>query len=79
MEIEPATPAGAPPVVQPPGRGRGLVTLLFSDVVGSTALEQALGDRAGGAVPQERHEDVRQVLRDFAGGEAVEGKKGGAP
>ena len=64
METEPATPTGAPPGVQPPEHDRGLVTLLFSDVGGSTALKQALGDRAGIAVLQQQHEQVRQVLQN---------------
>ncbi len=71
METEPATPTGAQPGLQPPGHGSGLVTLLFSDVVGSTALKQALGDRAGVALLQEHHEQVRQVLRNFAGSEVI--------
>ncbi|MGA2867310.1 MAG: adenylate/guanylate cyclase domain-containing protein [Verrucomicrobiota bacterium] len=71
MEAEPVTPTPAPPGVQPPGHDRGLVTLLFSDVVGSTALKQALGDRAGVALLQQHHEQTRQVLRDFAGAEAI--------
>jgi class 3 adenylate cyclase len=57
--------------VQPLGHDRGLVTLLFSDVVGSTALKQALGDRAGVALLRQHHERVRQVLRDFAGAEVI--------
>ena len=71
METEPATPTGAPPGVQPPGHDSGLVTLLFSDVVGSTALKQALGDRPGVALLHEHHEQVRQVPRDFAGAEVI--------
>jgi class 3 adenylate cyclase len=45
--------------------------LLFSDVVGSTALKQALGDRGGVALLQQHHEQVRQVLRDLAGAEVM--------
>ena len=78
MENEPATQTGAPPGVQPPGHGSGLVTLLFSDVVGSTALKQTLGDRAGVALLQQHHEQVRHVLRGFAGEEAMERKEDGA-
>jgi len=58
METEPATPTRAPPRVRPPEHDRGLVTLLFSDVVGSTALKQ-------------HHEQIRQVLRGFAGAEVI--------
>jgi len=75
METEPATPTGAPPGVQPPGHHRGLVTLLFSDVVGSTALKQALGDHAGVALLQQHHEQVGQVLQNYAGAEAMERKE----
>ncbi|MGA2867527.1 MAG: adenylate/guanylate cyclase domain-containing protein, partial [Verrucomicrobiota bacterium] len=71
MEAEPVTPSRAPAGVQPLGHDRGLVTLLFSDVVGSTALKQALGDRAGVALLQQHHELFRQVLRDFAGAEVI--------
>jgi WD40 repeat protein/class 3 adenylate cyclase/tRNA A-37 threonylcarbamoyl transferase component Bud32 len=45
--------------------------LLFSDVVGSTALKQSLGDRAGVALLQQHHEQVRQVLRNFVGAEVI--------
>jgi len=78
MEAEPATPTRAPPGVQPPEQDRDLVTLLFSDVAGSTALKQTLGDRAGVPLLQQHHGQIRQVLRDFEGGEAMEGKEGGA-
>ena len=71
METEPATPTRAPPGVRPPGHDRGLVTLLFSDVVGSTALKQTLGDRAGVALLKQHHEQIRQVLRDFAEVEVI--------
>ena len=71
MEAEPVTPARGPSGVQPPGHHPGLVTLLFSDVVGSTALKQTLGDRAGVALLQQHHELVRQVLREFAGAEVI--------
>jgi len=53
-----------------PHRG-GLLTLLFTDVVGSTALKQQLGDRAGVELLQEHHRLVRQTLSQFAGAEEV--------
>ena len=62
METEAATPTRAPPGVKPPGHHRGLVTLLFSDVRGSTVLKQ-------------HHEQIRQVLWGFAGEEARERKE----
>ena len=40
----------------------GLVTLLFTDIVGSTKLKQALGDREGVAVIQHHHAMVREIL-----------------
>jgi class 3 adenylate cyclase len=49
--------------------------LLFSDVVGSTALKQALGDHAGVALLQQHHEQVGQVLQNYAGAEAMERKE----
>jgi WD40 repeat protein/serine/threonine protein kinase/class 3 adenylate cyclase len=45
--------------------------LLFSDVVGSTALKQALGDRAGVALVQEHHALVRNILEQFPGAEEI--------
>lgn len=45
----------------------GLVTLVFTDVVGSTALKQRLGDRAGTALLQEHHRLVRQSMARFPG------------
>jgi TolB-like protein/class 3 adenylate cyclase/Tfp pilus assembly protein PilF len=48
----------------------GLVTLLFSDIVGSTQLKQSLGDRDGVALLQRHHALVRELLSSF--GEAQE-------
>jgi WD40 repeat protein/class 3 adenylate cyclase len=44
----------------------GVVTLVFTDVVGSTALKQQLGDKAGVELLQRHHELLRQALAQFA-------------
>ena len=44
----------------------GLLILVFTDIVGSTALKERLGDRAGVAPVQERHTPVRKLLAQFA-------------
>jgi WD40 repeat protein/class 3 adenylate cyclase/tRNA A-37 threonylcarbamoyl transferase component Bud32 len=71
METEPAKPTGASPGVQPPAHDRGLVTLLFTDVVGSTALKQRLGDRAGVELVEQHHTLIRQTLAQFPGAEEI--------
>ena len=50
----------------------GLVTLLFTDMVGSTALKQRLGDRASSAFFDQHHQIVRQTLARFASGLEIE-------
>ena len=50
----------------------GLVTLLFTDIVGSTALKQQLGDKAGAALIQEQRALVRQLLATCPGAEEIE-------
>jgi adenylate cyclase len=62
-----AVPSGT---VQAPRQG-GLVTLLFTDLVGSTALKQQLGDRPGVALVHEHHALVRQLLKQFPEGEEI--------
>jgi WD40 repeat protein/class 3 adenylate cyclase len=44
----------------------GLVTLVFTDIVGSTALKERLGDQAGAGLIEQHHALVRQVLKEFA-------------
>ncbi|MDA1277918.1 MAG: DUF4384 domain-containing protein [Verrucomicrobia bacterium] len=46
----------------------GLLTLLFTDMVGSTKLKQQLGDVAAVAMMQRHHELVRQILQWFPEG-----------
>jgi WD40 repeat protein/serine/threonine protein kinase/class 3 adenylate cyclase len=50
----------------------GLVTLLFTDMVGSTALKQQLGDKAGSAFFGRHHQLVRHTLQAFAGSQEIE-------
>jgi WD40 repeat protein/class 3 adenylate cyclase len=57
------------PSPSPRAQRTGLVTLLFTDLVGSTALKQQVGDRRGTALLQQYREVVRATLQRFAGGE----------
>jgi class 3 adenylate cyclase len=41
----------------------GLVTLVFTDMVGSTALKQQLGDHAGAQLIEQHHALVRATVR----------------
>ena len=50
----------------------GLVTLLFTDMVGSTALKQQLGDRASALLFEKHHQIIRELLKRFSQGEEVE-------
>jgi len=45
--------------------------MLFTDVVGSTALKQQLGDRAGVELLQQHHRLVRQTFSEFPGAEEI--------
>ncbi|MBI2927584.1 MAG: protein kinase [Verrucomicrobia bacterium] len=49
----------------------GSVTLVFTDLAGSTQLKQTLGDREGVALIQHHHSVVRERLRQFAEAEAI--------
>lgn len=49
----------------------GLVTLLFTDMVGSTKLKQELGDREAVRLMQTHHSEVRDLLRKYPGGEEI--------
>ena len=49
----------------------GLVTLLFTDIVGSTRIKSDLGEKKGYEVIRRHHELIRGVLKDFAGGEEI--------
>ncbi len=50
----------------------GLVTLVFTDIVGSTQLKQALGDREGVALIQHHRALVRDLLSQFKEAEEIE-------
>src|SRR5512136_1158963 len=43
----------------------GLVTLVFTDIVGSTQLKATLGDREGVALIHTHHQIVRDTLKVF--------------
>ena len=49
----------------------GLLTLLFTDLVGSTKLKQQLGDRESVALIQQHHALVRELLGRFREGEEI--------
>jgi serine/threonine-protein kinase len=49
----------------------GVVTLVFTDIVGSTALKQQVGDRQAVALMQEHHAQVRALLPSFVGAREI--------
>jgi len=53
-------------------RRSGVVTLLFIELVGSTALTQRLGDRSGVELIEQHHAWLRQMLAQFRGAEDIE-------
>jgi class 3 adenylate cyclase len=57
----------------------GLVTLVFTDIVGSTALKQALGDREALARIQQHHALVRELLRAFTQGTRRQTRQSAVP
>ncbi len=59
------------PAALNPERQSGVVTLLFTDVVGSTALKQRLGDKAGLELLQRHHELLRNALSKFSGAHEI--------
>ncbi|MHC1769419.1 MAG: protein kinase [Verrucomicrobiia bacterium] len=50
----------------------GLVTLVFTDTVGSTALKQRLGDQAAARLFRRHDELIRATLRQIPGAEEIE-------
>src|SRR2546422_792953 len=50
----------------------GLVTLLFTDIVGSTKLKQVLGDHEAISLIQRHHAIVREILAGFPEGQEIE-------
>jgi class 3 adenylate cyclase len=55
----------------------GVLTLFFSDMVGSTRIKQELGDTDGVVLVRQHQEIVRKVLAQFA--EATEISTAGSP
>lgn len=49
----------------------GLLTLVFTDMVGSTRLKQSMGDTAGFERIQQHHDLVRGILAGFPEGEEI--------
>ena len=49
----------------------GLLTLLFTDIVGSTKLKQDLGDQKAVDLIQLHHQKVRDILAPFSEGEEI--------
>jgi class 3 adenylate cyclase len=49
----------------------GLLTLLFTDIVGSTRLKQTLGDNLAVQVIQQHHLAVREILKTFVEAEEI--------
>ena len=49
-----------------------LLTMLFTDIVGSTGLKQALGDRAAIALIERHHALIREALSRFAEAEVID-------
>ncbi|MHB8520030.1 MAG: protein kinase domain-containing protein [Limisphaerales bacterium] len=50
----------------------GVFALVFTDMVGSTALKQKLGDRASASLFGRHHQMVRETLAGFPEGEEIE-------
>jgi class 3 adenylate cyclase/tetratricopeptide (TPR) repeat protein/tRNA A-37 threonylcarbamoyl transferase component Bud32 len=50
----------------------GLVTLLFTDIIGSTALKQRLGDASAISLIQQHHSAVRALIKQFPEGEEID-------
>ncbi len=50
----------------------GFLTLLFTDIVGSTALKQQLGEKVGARITHQHHQLVRDILREFVGAKEID-------
>jgi class 3 adenylate cyclase len=62
---------GAHRWASPPTGGRVLATILFTDIVDSTARADALGDEAWGRLLEEHNMIIRQMLDRFRGREVA--------
>jgi phosphoserine phosphatase RsbU/P len=72
MPSPPTPAASGDSPLQPARHQTGLITIVFTDLVGSTALKQQVGDRTGASLIQQHHGLVRELLRRFKGGEEIE-------
>ena len=72
MPSPPTSATAGDSPVQPARHQTGLITIVFTDLVGSTALKQQVGDRTGASLIQQHHLLVRELLRGFKGGEEIE-------
>ena len=50
----------------------GLLTILFTDIVGSGKIKQTLGDSAGVALIQQHDAIVREILGRFSDAQVIE-------
>src|SRR5512137_2295254 len=70
--MNPGDTSRASSASEPEGKHRtGLLTLLFTDVVGSTQLKAALGDQSAVSLIQSHHALVRDLLRRFTEAEEI--------
>jgi class 3 adenylate cyclase len=60
---------GAPSAPRPAPTARGLATVLFTDIVGSTARSAAVGDEAWARMRRAHDDAVRRALTEFGGRE----------
>ena len=49
-----------------------VLSLVFTDIVGSTKLKQALGDREAVTAIQQHNAVIREILSRFGQGEEIE-------
>ena len=70
---DPSSPSGSSSRVNPASTRSttNLVTLVFTDVVGSTSLKQTEGDRAAAVMLEQHDELVRQTLAEFPRGQEI--------
>ena len=65
----PWTPPAADVPAQTQNRAGGLVTILFTDIEGSTSLTQRIGDAAAQEIVRAHNDIVREALRSHGGSE----------
>jgi class 3 adenylate cyclase len=71
--MDPRDASGSQAQVEAFGRRHrtGLVTLVFTDMAGSTALKQQLGDHVGAQLLERHHALVRATLAEFPEGQEL--------